>query len=382
MTITNQPTATDPLNPLVNAMVAMNLGVPSRPFATGPAEGFLDSPTKSPVKQQDERNDDELDDVEEEMSYKPYRPPKLLFGKDHPDPVVENATLAAVSPPDISYNLALPANIISEGKLSNLQLEAIVYGQQRFEVNMGTNKDGVEVGGAVVNLPAEGKVVAKDRVPLPARCGFMLGGKSASSDHFFAVLFCNDTTNSTFILFLFRQCRDGEGEDPRRICRVSLCISCLESILQSFSHLITILLFIFRENISRGRKKHIWISVSADLYEDAKRDLSDLGLNKYAETKCYSLKNFKSQDTIKQAEGVMFTTYSTLIAKNRLDQLLQWCGGDNDLDSFDGLICLDECHRCKSIELDGEGNAKKGSSKTGNVSLSSHNSCCFVRAFP
>lgn len=120
------------------------------------------------------------------------------------------------------------------------------------------------------------------------------------------------------------------------------------------------------ENISRGRKKHVWISVSSDLYEDAKRDLSDLGLKKYASTNCHSLGNFKSQDIIKggnKDEGVMFTTYSTLIAKNRLDQLLTWC----DLDSFDGLIMLDECHRCKSIELDGDGNAKKNSSKTAQV---------------
>lgn len=116
------------------------------------------------------------------------------------------------------------------------------------------------------------------------------------------------------------------------------------------------------ENISRGRKKHIWVSVSSDLYEDAKRDLSDLGLDKYASKKCYNLGKYKAQDAIKQEEGVVFTTYNTLIAKDRLDQLLQWCGDGN---SFDGLIMLDECHRCKSIELDGEGNAKKKSSKSG-----------------
>ena len=43
------------------------------------------------------------------------------------------------------------------------------------------------------------------------------------------------------------------------------------------------------ENISRGLKKHVWISVSADLYEDAKRDLSDLGLGSWASKKCYNL---------------------------------------------------------------------------------------------
>ena len=49
-------------------------------------------------------------------------------------------------------------------------------------------------------------------------------------------------------------------------------------------------------------------------------------------------------------EGVMFSTYQTLIAKNRskqtrLDQLVDWCGGDE----FDGLIMLDEvCFKCMS----------------------------------
>jgi hypothetical protein len=59
-------------------------------------------------------------------------------------------------------------------------------------------------------------------------------------------------------------------------------------------------------------------------------------------------------------EGVMFSTYSSLIGKKtstgetRLDQLIEWCGED-----FDGLIMLDECHKAKTIELDDKGNAKR-----------------------
>lgn len=179
MTITNQPTAAamDPLNPLVNAMGQMNLGVRSsaattttEPGGLALAEPFLDSPTK-PEKQQDER-DDELDEVEEEMTYKSYRPAKLLIGREHPDPVVENATLAAVLPPDITYNLALPANIIAEGKLSSLQLEAIVYGCQRHAVDLP-----VAAKKGAVNLLTEGNVLASEVDPLPARCGFLLGGE-------------------------------------------------------------------------------------------------------------------------------------------------------------------------------------------------------------
>jgi hypothetical protein len=47
---------------------------------------------------------DDGHEVEDEISYTPYKPTKLKYGRDHPDPVVENATLAAVTPPDITYS--------------------------------------------------------------------------------------------------------------------------------------------------------------------------------------------------------------------------------------------------------------------------------------
>jgi hypothetical protein len=114
------------------------------------------------------------------------------------------------------------------------------------------------------------------------------------------------------------------------------------------------------ENIARGRKKHVWISVSSDLYEDAKRDLSDLGLDAYADEHCFNLSKLPYGDLSEtHAEGVMFATYQTLISKNqvkqtRLDQLIEWCGGED----FDGLIMFDECHKAKTIELDADGNPK------------------------
>ena len=54
------------------------------------------------------------------------------------DAVVENATLSAVKPPDVTYNLAMPVSILSEGKMSNIQLEAIVYGCQHHLVDLPT----------------------------------------------------------------------------------------------------------------------------------------------------------------------------------------------------------------------------------------------------
>lgn len=87
------------------------------------------------------------------------------------------------------------------------------------------------------------------------------------------------------------------------------------------------------------------------LFEDAKRDLRDLGMGAYAENNCFNLgklpygslvgsssKSNKTKgkkakpsktkaDTGCYDEGVMFATYSTLIGKNskgtRLDQLVE-----------------------------------------------------------
>jgi len=295
-----------------------------------PLQRYLDPPpppppqqTKSPPSKKSKK------EQTTEISYTPYKPAKLKYGRNHPDPVVENATLAAVAPPDITYNLAMPAEIIDKGKLSNLQLEAVVYGCQRHMTNLPQARF-VEKENAVPvdESPPEGR----KREPTAVRAGFLLG--------------------------------DGAGMGKGR----------------------TLAGFVV-ENIARGRKKHVWISVSSDLYEDAKRDLRDLGMGSYAENNCYNLgklpygslvggssKSSKKRGRRGRAvkaikaknasgnfdEGVMFATYNTLIGKSkgntRLEQLIEWCGCDNP-ETFDGLIMLDECHKAKTIELDKNGNA-------------------------
>jgi len=245
-----------------------------------------------------------------EITYTKYKPAKFGYGKDHPDPVVENSTLGAVIPPDIEFDLAMPPSIIYDGLLSNLQLEAIAYGCRRHEINLPSkpieernwmthsmNEDvkiDVKVDDSLgTSFPEVGG--GRKRDPVALRAGFLLG--------------------------------DGAGMGKGR----------------------TLAGFVV-ENIARGRKKHVWISVSSDLYEDAKRDLSDLGLTTYANKHCYNLGKLPYGDLEEMcSEGVMFATYQTLISKNkakqtRLDQLIEWCGGDE----FEGLIMLDECHKAVS----------------------------------
>jgi len=306
---------------------------------------------KQPVKEKEEGEDVEEAD---EITYTSYKPQKLKFGMDHPDPVVENSTLSAVEPPEVEYNLAMPADILALGKLSNLQLEAIVYGCQRHLIDLPMKEEPDYVFGEAV-------------VEKPVRAGFLLG--------------------------------DGAGESFN-ICVLS-AMTTVYHYYHVFSHLLhhrrnslsagmgkgrTLAGFVV-ENLARGRKKHVWISVSSDLYEDAKRDLRDLGLGSYADTHCYNLGKLPYGDLCEShPEGVMFATYSTLISKNRqkqtrLDQLIEWCGGED----FEGLIMLDECHKAKTIELDADGNPKtvgKGSEKREKSSQTAKNVVTLQQALP
>jgi len=101
------------------------------------------------------------------------------------------------------------------------------------------------------------------------------------------------------------------------------------------------------ENWRRGRKKHVWLSISADLADDAARDFRDLGEEEDSRIKILELRKLDYKP-IREKEGVLFSTYASLIAKNarrtRFDQVIDWLGGDE----FDGCICLDECHKAKN----------------------------------
>jgi P-loop containing NTP hydrolase pore-1/C-terminal domain on Strawberry notch homologue len=65
--------------------------------------------------------------------YVPYVTRKLTGGAEHPAQMVEAATMAAVDPPDITYFPCLQPEIISEGRLSRIQLERVIYAGQRHE---------------------------------------------------------------------------------------------------------------------------------------------------------------------------------------------------------------------------------------------------------
>ena len=115
---------------------------------------------------------------------------------------------------------------------------------------------------------------------------------------------------------------------------------------------------VIMDNYCRGRRKHIWFSVSTDLRLDAERDLRDIGAVGIGVIDgCKGLDKGRGVFGMRgdTKEGVVFSTYATLVSAvqqqsavkiqgqkrqktRRLDQLIEWCGGED----FDGTLVFDE----------------------------------------
>lgn len=99
---------------------------------------------------------------------------------------------------------------------------------------------------------------------------------------------------------------------------------------------------IIMDNLCRDRRKALWISESAALIEDARRDWTDLG-GRAADI--IDLKAVNANTRLTGQEGIFFCTYATLrrqetqATRSRLAQILELLGHD-----FDGVIIFDEAH--------------------------------------
>jgi predicted RNA methylase len=202
--------------------------------------------------------------------YETYRPQRIRI-KDalpHPSLLCESAALALVSPPPPTYKPHLPSNIITQGLLSEAQLESVIYaGQAHCEFLSGSyivddSWDNVTV------------VAQSEENAVRFRRGWFLG--------------------------------DGTGAGKGRQCAG-----------------------IILDNWCQGRRKAIWVSKSSALIEDARRDWCALG---GSEKDIIDLSNIKLGDPIPFTQGILFCTYSTLRSqkngKSRLKQIVEWAGAD------------------------------------------------------
>lgn len=78
----------------------------------------------------------QLLNIEEGTVFAAYRVQKAVVRGTHPHPanVVESTAMASVEPPDVIYRHCLPSEIIAEGRISDLQLEDVIYAGQATSV--------------------------------------------------------------------------------------------------------------------------------------------------------------------------------------------------------------------------------------------------------
>ncbi|MGA9765732.1 MAG: bifunctional class I SAM-dependent methyltransferase/DEAD/DEAH box helicase [Rhodomicrobium sp.] len=240
--------------------------------------------------------------------YEPYAVQCITIAgaRPHPTRLVQSAAMASVRPPIPSYRPCLPPHLLTNGILSDAQVETIIYAGEAH-ARMLPNRFRVDESFDTLALARE-----DDAEGVSFRQGFFLG----------------DGTGC------------GKGRQAAGI---------------------------ILDHWRQGRRRALWISKSDKLLEDAQRDWSALGEEKLL---IVPQSRYRPGTPIRLAEGILFTTYATLRGgeregkASRLTQIIDWLGR-----SFDGVIVFDEAHAMANAAGENTDRGLKAASQQGQAGL-------------
>ena len=245
--------------------------------------------------------------------YETYAPQSVNIegASPHPTSLVQSAAMASVAPPKPSYVPDLPKRLITDGILSDAQLESIIYaGEAHSNLLPGewaVNQHHDLAGESEMEAGAENTVRS-----VQFRQGWFLG--------------------------------DGTGcGKGRQVAGIIL------------------------DNRLKGRKRAMWVSKNDKLLEDARRDWAALGGDP---RQVVPLSKFKQGQPITMTDGILFLTYGTLRSAarqgktSRLEQIVEWLGPD-----FDGPLMFDESHALANATSSKGDRGIKTASKQGQAGL-------------
>ena len=261
--------------------------------------------------------------------YEPWRPATVRIegARPHPTALVQSAAMAAVAHPRPAYRPKLPARVVSEGRLSDAQLESVILAGQAHERRLPAHYRIGEGWETLQRGPADGSPAdASPAETSPA------GGNPAQAHAPSSVPDVPGTGPDEVLSSPVRFRRgwmlgDGTGcGKGRQVAALML------------------------DQWLRGNRRALWLSASDKLLEDARRDWAALG---GAQTDVIPLGKIKRGAPIPHEQGILFATYAALRSparqgtQSRLKQIVEWLAGGLDEDrrhAFSGVIVFDEAH--------------------------------------